>query len=188
MAQLIDLCGWLCFQWNCNSPREFLLAEMVLIQKCGIAIVFVLVIFISVDSFRFNIPASMNRGRKSNQQSEIAAAQQQRQLPLVPHFVNRFKASDGYLWLDIFNHLGRERKLFVHSHLDSNVCNQLVASMLWLESQDAKAPITLHISTSGGPLHAGNFLFGLLRMSCYCNNQVWPWWKLCNASAVPWLL
>ena len=49
------------------------------------------------------------------------------------------KASKDYQWMDIYNALGRTRTLFVGRFLDDESCNQLIASLLWLESQNSKA-------------------------------------------------
>ena len=37
------------------------------------------------------------------------------------------------MWMDIYNALGRDRTLFVARFLDEEACNQLIASLIWLQ-------------------------------------------------------
>ena len=52
-------------------------------------------------------------------------------MPVVPYYPN--KASKDYQWMDIYNALGRDRTLFVGRFLDEENCNQLIASLIWLQ-------------------------------------------------------
>ncbi len=52
-------------------------------------------------------------------------------MPIVPYYPN--KGSRDYQWMDIYNALGRERTLFVGRFLDEENCNQLIASLIWLQ-------------------------------------------------------
>ena len=52
-------------------------------------------------------------------------------MPVVPYYPN--KGSKDYQWMDIYNALGRERTLFVGRFLDEENCNQLIASLIWLQ-------------------------------------------------------
>lgn len=52
-------------------------------------------------------------------------------VPIVPYYPN--KGSKDYQWMDIYNALGRERTLFVGRFLDDENCNQLIASLIWLQ-------------------------------------------------------
>ena len=51
--------------------------------------------------------------------------------------------------MDIYNVHGRTRTLFVGRFLDDESCNQLIASLLWLEGQSSKDPITLYFNSPG---------------------------------------
>ena len=51
--------------------------------------------------------------------------------------------------MDIYNALGRTRTLFVGRFLDDESCNQLIASLLWLEGQSSKEAITLYFNSPG---------------------------------------
>ncbi len=52
-------------------------------------------------------------------------------MPIVPYYPN--KGSRDYQWMDIYNALGRDRTLFVGRFLDEENCNQLIASLIWLQ-------------------------------------------------------
>ena len=52
-------------------------------------------------------------------------------VPIVPYYPN--KGSKDYQWMDIYNALGRDRTLFVGRFLDDENCNQLIASLIWLQ-------------------------------------------------------
>ena len=51
--------------------------------------------------------------------------------------------------MDIYNALGRRRTLFVGRFLDDESCNQLIASLLWLQGQDSKEKITMYFNSPG---------------------------------------
>ena len=69
------------------------------------------------------------------------------QVPYVPYFPS--KSSKDYQWMDIYNALGRERKLFVSRYLDTEACNQLIASLIWLQGQSDVDPITMYFNVPG---------------------------------------
>ena len=62
--------------------------------------------------------------------------------------------------MDIYNALGRTRTLFVGRFLDDESCNQLIASLLWLEGQSTKEAITLYFNSPGalGKVRRDHFL------------------------------
>ena len=53
------------------------------------------------------------------------------QIPMVPYRLR--KESKDYQWMDIYNALGRQRTLFVSRFLDDEACNQLIASLIYLQ-------------------------------------------------------
>ena len=53
------------------------------------------------------------------------------QIPMVPYFPR--KTSREYQWMDIYNAHGRQRTLFVGRFLDDEACNQLIASLIFLQ-------------------------------------------------------
>lgn len=51
--------------------------------------------------------------------------------------------------MDIYNALGRERTLFVSRYLDDESCNQLIASLIWLQGHSESEPITMYFNVPG---------------------------------------
>lgn len=87
------------------------------------------------------------------------------QVPMVPYFPE--KSSKDYQWMDIYNALGRKRTLFVGRFLDDEACNQLIASLIFLQGQNEKDPITLYFNVPGAMLKPSLAVFDVMRrMSC----------------------
>lgn len=84
---------------------------------------------------------------------------------MVPFFPD--KGSKDYQWMDIYNALGRKRTLFVGRYLDDEACNQLIASLVFLQAQNEKDPITLYFNVPGAVLKPSLAVFDVMRrMSC----------------------
>ena len=75
-----------------------------------------------------------------------AMKMQQGRVPMVPYYPD--KARKEYQWMDIYNALGRTRTLFVGRFLDDEACNQLIASLVWLQGQ-GNDPITMYFNVPG---------------------------------------
>ena len=87
------------------------------------------------------------------------------QVPLVPYYPN--KASKDYQWMDIYNALGRTRTLFVGRFLDEEAANQLIASLIWLQGQSDKDPITLYFNVPGCIIKPSLAVYDVMRrMTC----------------------
>jgi len=87
------------------------------------------------------------------------------QVPYVPYYPN--PASKDYQWMDIYNALGRKRTLFVGRFLDDESSNQLIASLIWLQSQNEKDPITLYMNVPGSIIKPALAVYDTLqRMTC----------------------
>jgi len=87
------------------------------------------------------------------------------QVPLVPYYPN--KASKDYMWMDIYNALGRTRTLFVGRFLDEEAANQLIASLIWLQGQSEKDPITMYFNVPGSILKPSLAVYDVMRrMTC----------------------
>ena len=87
------------------------------------------------------------------------------QVPYVPYFPN--KASKDYQWMDIYNALGRDRTLFVGRYLDDESCNQLIASLIWLQGQSETNPVTLYFNVPGANSKPSLAVFDVMRrMKC----------------------
>ncbi len=61
----------------------------------------------------------------------------------------------------------RERKVFYMDEVNAETANSLVQQLLYLESQDAEAPITLYINSPGGNIVDGMGIYDTMRrLSC----------------------
>ena len=68
---------------------------------------------------------------------------------------------------DISSLLLQQRKVFYVDEVSSSSANQLIQQLLWLESVDAKAPITLYINSPGGSIVDGMGIYDVIRgLSC----------------------
>lgn len=67
----------------------------------------------------------------------------------VPRVPYRTPKESSWQWVDIWNCLYRERIIFLSKPVDEELGNQLVATMLYLDSEDQK-PLNLYINCSGG--------------------------------------
>ena len=87
------------------------------------------------------------------------------QVPMVPYYPN--KNSKDYMWMDIYNALGRTRTLFVGRFLDEEAANQLIASLIWLQGQSDKDPITLYFNVPGSIIKPSLAVYDVMRrMTC----------------------
>ncbi|KAK9844699.1 hypothetical protein WJX74_005670 [Apatococcus lobatus] len=72
------------------------------------------------------------------------------QMPIgVPKVPYRSAQAGGWQWIDIWNCLYRERIIFLSKAVDEELGNQLVATMLYLDSENKK-DMQLYINCSGG--------------------------------------
>jgi len=86
-------------------------------------------------------------------------------VPYVPYYPS--KSSKDYQWMDIYNALGRDRTLFIGRYLDDEACNQLIASLIWLQGQNDLDPITLYFNVPGAMSKPSLAVFDVMRrMKC----------------------
>lgn len=69
--------------------------------------------------------------------------------PRVPY---RNQAEGTWQWVDIWNALYRERVIFIGQHIDEEFSNQILATMLYLDSIDDSRRIYLYINGPGGDI------------------------------------
>ena len=72
---------------------------------------------------------------------------------LVPMVVE--STSRGERAFDIYSRLLKERIIFLTGPIDDNLSHLVVAQLLFLESEDPKADISLYINSPGGSVTAG---------------------------------
>ena len=95
-------------------------------------------------------------------------------MPLIPYVVEG-KGREERVF-DIYSRLLRDRIIFLGTGVNDEVANTLVAQMLFLQSEDAKADIQMYINSPGGSVSAGMAIYDTMQfVSCdvatYCMGQ-----------------
>lgn len=72
---------------------------------------------------------------------------------LIPMVVE--KTPSGERSFDIFSRILKDRVIFINGEFNEAMASVVCAQLLFLESEDANAPITLHINSGGGCVHSG---------------------------------
>lgn len=81
-------------------------------------------------------------------------------LPQVPYHL----PGEPYTqWLDIYNRLYRERIIFLNKPIDDEIANQIVAVMLYLDSESPSKDIQLYINSPGGSVTAGMAIYDTMQ-------------------------
>src|SRR6056300_1957159 len=80
---------------------------------------------------------------------------------LVPMVVE--STSRGERAFDIYSRLLKERIIFLTGPIDDNLSNLIVAQLLFLESEDPSADITLYINSPGGSVTAGLSIYDTMQ-------------------------
>ena len=80
--------------------------------------------------------------------------------PSVPY---RLPGSQYERWVDIYTRLGVERILFLGQEVNDGIANNLVAQMLYLDSDDNSKPIYLYINSPGGSVTAGLAIYDTIK-------------------------
>eukprot|EP00271_Cylindrocystis_brebissonii_P013152 TRINITY_DN32761_c0_g1_i1.p1 TRINITY_DN32761_c0_g1~~TRINITY_DN32761_c0_g1_i1.p1 ORF type:complete len:321 (+),score=34.39 TRINITY_DN32761_c0_g1_i1:182-1144(+) len=84
--------------------------------------------------------------------------------PRVPY---RTPGEGGWQWVDIWNVLYRERIVFIGQYIDDEFGNQLVATMLYLDSVDSSKPLNLYINSPGGEITPSMAIYDTIEsLSC----------------------
>ncbi|CAH9132096.1 unnamed protein product [Cuscuta epithymum] len=70
----------------------------------------------------------------------------------TPQVLYRNPVEGSWQWVDLWNALYRERIIFIGQEIDEEFSNQLLATMLYLESVDDSKKLYLYINGPGGDL------------------------------------
>jgi ATP-dependent Clp protease protease subunit len=81
-------------------------------------------------------------------------------VPKVPY---RLPGESYTQWIDIYNRLYRERIIFIGREIDDELANQVIAVMLYLDSEDAGKDIILYINSPGGYVTSGMAIFDTMQ-------------------------
>jgi ATP-dependent Clp protease, protease subunit len=81
-------------------------------------------------------------------------------IPKVPYQMPGQPYSD---WISIYDRLYRERIIFLGRGVNDSLANQIIAIMLYLDSDDPGKPIYLYINSPGGSVTAGLAIYDTMR-------------------------
>lgn len=81
-------------------------------------------------------------------------------VPKVPY---RMPGESYTQWIDIYNRLYRERIIFIGKDIDDELANQIIAVMLYLDSEDAGKDIILYINSPGGYVTSGMAIYDTMQ-------------------------
>jgi ATP-dependent Clp protease, protease subunit len=81
-------------------------------------------------------------------------------IPKVPYQMPGQPYSD---WISIYDRLYRERIIFLGRGVNDALANQIIAIMLYLDSDDPGKPIYLYINSPGGSVTAGLAIYDTMR-------------------------
>lgn len=81
-------------------------------------------------------------------------------VPSVPY---RLPGSPYERWISIYDRLYQERIIFLGREVTDSLANQLVAVMLYLDSEDQNKPIYIYINSPGGSVTAGMAIYDTIQ-------------------------
>ncbi len=95
-------------------------------------------------------------------------------MPLIPYVIEKSGREERAM--DIYSRLLKDRIIFLGSSINDEVANAIVAQMLFLQADDAKADVHLYINSPGGAVTAGLAIYDTMQfincdVSTYCVGQ-----------------
>ena len=95
-------------------------------------------------------------------------------MPLIPYVVEKSGREERAM--DIYSRLLRDRIVFIGSTITDEVANTVVAQLLYLQNEDAKANIHLYLNSPGGSVSAGLAIYDTMQfitcdVATYCVGQ-----------------
>lgn len=95
-------------------------------------------------------------------------------MTLIPFVIERSGREERAM--DIYSRLLKDRIIFLGTGVNDEVSNAIVAQLLFLQSEDAKAPVHIYINSPGGSVTAGLAIYDTMQfISCdvatYCVGQ-----------------
>ena len=107
-------------------------------------------IFHKQDIFKA-LPSNSGSYEICNKRSVTNSSNILKMMPIgVPKVAYRVPGAPSADWVDIYNRLYRERIIFLGQEIDDEIANQIIAVMLYLDSEDNSKPIYLYINSPGG--------------------------------------
>lgn len=92
-------------------------------------------------------------------------------MPSIPYVVEQSGREERVY--DIYSRLLKDRIIFLQGEVDTDSANLIVAQMLFLQAQDAKADIHLYINSPGGSVRGGMAIYDTMHfipcdVATYC--------------------
>ena len=80
---------------------------------------------------------------------------------LIPMVVET--TSRGERSYDLYSRMMKERVVFFHGEVEDNMCNVVVAQLLFLESENSEQPISMYVNSPGGSVYAGLAVYDVMQ-------------------------
>ena len=95
-------------------------------------------------------------------------------MPLIPYVIEKSGREERAM--DIYSRLLKDRIIFLGSSINDEVANSIVAQLLFLQSEDARADIHLYVNSPGGSVSAGLAIYDTMQfvtcdVATYCIGQ-----------------
>lgn len=95
-------------------------------------------------------------------------------MTLIPYVIEKSGREERAM--DIYSRLLKDRIVFLGSTINDDVANSVVAQMLFLQSEDAKADVHLYVNSPGGSITAGLAIYDTMQfincdVATYCVGQ-----------------
>ncbi len=95
-------------------------------------------------------------------------------MTLIPYVIEKSGREERAM--DIYSRLLKDRIIFLGTQINDDVANSIVAQLLFLQSEDAKADIHMYINSPGGSIAAGLAIYDTMQfvncpVSTYCIGQ-----------------
>ena len=95
-------------------------------------------------------------------------------MTLIPFVIEKSGREERAM--DIYSRLLKDRIIFLGTTITDEVANAVVAQLLFLQSEDPKAPVNLYVNSPGGSVSAGLAIYDTMQfISCevatYCVGQ-----------------
>src|SRR6202161_3448681 len=95
-------------------------------------------------------------------------------MPLIPFVIEKSGREERAM--DIYSRLLKDRIIFLGSSINDEVANSIVAQMLFLQAEDAKADVHLYLNSPGGSVTSGLAIYDTMQfitcdVATYCIGQ-----------------
>lgn len=80
---------------------------------------------------------------------------------LIPMVVET--TSRGERSYDLYSRMMKERVVFFHGEVEDNMCNIVVAQLLFLEAENSETPISMYVNSPGGNVYSGLAVYDVMQ-------------------------